>query len=118
MLPDLPSHKHLTFDFAEYPFHCPVGLWRARLVMKAWGKNRNILLYFREVGTERGYCLTVFDPTLYAPRDGSINFRRTGEIGQLFELETGKTRGGRTSFLSAAIVAASAPVETLRTPSS
>lgn len=105
MLDPLPSYKELTFDFGEFPFDCPVGVWRARLVMKAWGKARNLLLYFRELGTNKGHCIAVFHGTFYAPSDYGINFRQTGECGQVFELETGKTSTGRTKFLSARIIA-------------
>ena len=99
----LPSYKELNLDFAEFLFDCPVGMWRARLVMKAWGKERNLLLYFRELGTNRGHCIAVFHGTFYAPRDRRINFRHAA-CGQVFELETGKARSGRTSFLSARII--------------
>ncbi len=103
-LDELPSYKELTFDFGEFSFDCPVGVWRARLRCKAWGKRRNILLYFTEIGTEKGYCISVFKETCHAADDRRIDFRRTGKKGQLFELETGKTRTGRTRFLSARIV--------------
>ncbi len=104
-MPDpLPSYKELTFDFGEFPFECPEGAWRARLVMMAWGKRRNILLYFRELDTGKGHCISVFDETYHAPEDRSFDFRYMGKAGQVFELETGKTRTGRTRFLSARII--------------
>lgn len=101
----LPSYKELTFDFSEFPFDCPVGVWRARLVMKAWGKRRNILLYFSEESTGRKYCISVFDESWHKAEDGGIDFRFAGQLGELFELETAKTRTGRTKFLSARAIA-------------
>jgi hypothetical protein len=97
----LPSYRELTLDFSEFPFGCPEGVWRARLVAKAWGKRRNILLYFRELETNRGHCISVFDETHHSPENRSFDFRYMGKVGQIFELETGKTRTGRTRFLSA-----------------
>jgi hypothetical protein len=104
-LDELPSYKELTFDFGGFSFDCPVGVWRARLRCKAWGKRRNILLYFTEIGAEKGYCISVFHETYHAADDRRIDFRRTGRPGGLFELETGKTRTGRTRFLSAKVLA-------------
>jgi hypothetical protein len=104
-MPDpLPSYRELTFDFKEYPFECPDGIWRARLVAKAWGKGKNILLYFRKLDTNKGHCIAVFHSTFFAPIERAINFRQTGEPGEVFELETGKTRTGRTRFLSARLI--------------
>jgi hypothetical protein len=104
MIDPLPSYRDLSLDFGEFPFGCPEGIWRARLVAKAWGKRRNILLYFRELGTDKGYCISVFDETHHSPEDRAIDFRFAGSAGELFELETGKTRTGRTKFLSAKII--------------
>jgi len=103
-LDPLPSYKELGLDFEEFPFDCPVGVWRGRLCCKAWGKRRNILLYFTEITTDKGYCLCVFNETYHAAEDGRIDFRRTGQAGQIFELETGRTRTGRTRFLSARVI--------------
>jgi len=104
-MPDpLPSYKELTLRFGEYPFVCPEGIWRARLVAKAWGKARNLLLYFRAQETDKGHCIAVFHGTFYAPINRGINFRSMAKIDQIFELETGKTRTGRTKFISARII--------------
>jgi len=102
MLDPLPNYKSVAWDST---FECPVGVWRARLDAKAWGKRRNILLYFCELGTENQYCISVFNETYHAADDRRIDFRRTGEPGQLFELQTAKTRTGRTRFVSARIIA-------------
>ena len=101
----LPSYKELTFDLREYAFDCPVGVWRARLRMKAWGKISNILLYFSEEGTGKKYCISVFHGTYHSAEDRGINFRFGGQVGELFELETAKNRSGRTKFLSAQVIA-------------
>ena len=105
MLDPLPKYRELTFDFKEYPFECPIGVWRARLVMMAWGKRRNILLYFRELETNSGHCISVFDETYHMAADRRFDFRYMGKTGQVFELHTAKTRTGRTRFLSARIIA-------------
>jgi hypothetical protein len=104
MLDPLPSYKELGSLAFDYTFDCPVGVWRARLDAKAWAKTRTILLYFTELETDKRYCVSVFDATYYSARDGGINFRRSGERGQVFDLETAKTRTGRTSFRAATII--------------
>jgi hypothetical protein len=101
----LPSYTELGSRAFDYTFECPVGVWRARLDAKAWGKGRTILLYFCEASTGKKYCVCVFHATYYAAADRGINFRGTGLPGQVFELKTAKTRTGRTSFLSATIIA-------------
>ena len=106
MLDTLPSYTELGSRAFDYTFECPVGVWRARLDMKAWGKGRTILLYFSETTTGKKYCVCVFDATYYAAADRGINFRRRALPGQTFELKTGKTRTGRTSLLTATIIAA------------
>jgi hypothetical protein len=106
MLDPLPSYTELGSRAFRYSFECPVGVWRARLDAKAWGKGRTILLYFSEIGSGMKYCVCVFDATYYAAADRGINFRRTGLPGQIFDLNTAKTRTGRTRFLSASVIAA------------
>ncbi|HTR34985.1 MAG TPA: hypothetical protein VMH80_03735 [Bryobacteraceae bacterium] len=100
----LPDYRELGSYTLLYTFDCPVGVWRARLDDKAWGKRRNILLYFSELETGKKYCLSVFNETRHAADDGIINFRYRGRIGECFELETGKSRTGRSRFLAARIV--------------
>lgn len=98
---DFPSYKEI-YAFSEYSFDCPVGVWKARLDVKAWGKQRNILLFFSEMETEKKYCLSVFLPSLYRALDNGLNFRSADALpGDVFELETGKTKTGRTKFISA-----------------
>lgn len=104
MVEPLPSYQELGSWVFTYSFDCPVGTWRARLDAKAWGKSPTILLYFSEIPTDRKYCLSVFHATFYAPAERGINFRHDGKPGQIFELKTGKTRTGRSSFLSARLV--------------
>ena len=106
MLDPLPDYQELGSWVFTHSLDCPVGTWRARLIKKAWGKQRTILLYLCEIDSDRKYCLCVFDATFYAPADRGINFRNSGEPGQAFELTTGKTRTGRTSFLSARLIPA------------
>ena len=98
---DIPSYKDI-YAFSEYSFECPVGVWKARLDAKAWGKQRNILLFFSEMETGKKYCLSVFLPRLYRALDNGLNFRSADALpGDVFELETGKTKTGRTKFISA-----------------
>jgi hypothetical protein len=100
---ELPSYKALPYCF-EYTFLCREGVWRARLDAKAWGKQRTILLYFTEEETGNRYCLAVFNTSYYMPEDRRFDFRRQGQPGDFFELETGETRTGRSKLMSAKIL--------------
>lgn len=106
----LPKYQDLGSRAFNYTFECPAGRWQARLDAKAWGKGRTILLYFSELETGGKYCLCVFDASYFTPADRGINFRSFGEPGQCFELTTARTRSGRTSFLSARIIAEPEPI--------
>src|SRR3979409_1458667 len=96
----LPSYKGLGIYVREYSFDCPVSAWRARLDAKAWGKQRNMLLYFTEVGTGRKYCVSLYQLSYYVPEDAQFDFRLAGKPGELFALETAKRRTGTTRLLS------------------
>ena len=100
----LPTYKEIPLSLKDYTFDCPVGVWRARLDGKAWGTRRNILLYFFRVETNTAHCISVFNETYHSAEDRRIDFRYSGQPGQVFELETAKTRTGRTRFLAARLV--------------
>ena len=53
----IPGYKHLSSQRFDYTFDCPAGVWIARLDAKAWGKKRNLLLYFSEMGADAAYAL-------------------------------------------------------------
>jgi hypothetical protein len=100
---ELPSYKDIPRRF-DYRFECPVGVWRARLDAKAWGKQQNLIMYFSETETGGKFCISVFKPSYYQPEDGGFPFRVKGQPGELFLLETAETRTGRTKLLSAKIL--------------
>jgi hypothetical protein len=87
----------------EYTFACPAGVWKAHLDAKAWGKQRNLLLYFSEMESGRKYVTSVFltGALPYQPEKGGVNFKVEAEPGDYFELETAQTRTGRIKLVSA-----------------
>lgn len=87
----------------EYTFACPEGVWTAHLDAKAWGKQRNLLLYFSEVESGRKYVTSVFltGDLPYQPEKGGVNFKVEAEPGDYFELETAPTRTGRIKLVLA-----------------
>jgi hypothetical protein len=87
----------------EYTFACPEGVWKAHLDAKAWGKQRNLLLYFSEMESGRKYVTSVFltGALPYQPEKGGVNFKSEAEPGDYFELETAQTRTGRIKLVSA-----------------
>ena len=105
---ELPSYKDIPHRF-DYTFDCPVGVWRARLHAKAWGRQQNLIMYFSETETGAKYCISVFKPSSYKPEDGGFPFRAKGQPGEQFELQTAKTRTGRTKLLSARILPEEGP---------
>jgi hypothetical protein len=58
-----------VLDRNDYTFGCPEGTWIGRLDEKAWGKLRNLLLYFTDQSTNGRYWLSVFDRDNYRARD-------------------------------------------------
>jgi hypothetical protein len=87
----------------EYTFKCPEGVWKAHLDAKAWGKQRNLLLYFSEIESGRKYVTSVFltGALPYQPEKGGVNFKSEAEPGDYFELETAQTRTGRIKLVLA-----------------
>jgi|SRR5579864_7272329 len=105
----LPGYKHLGLYMRDYTFECPAGVWRARLDGKAWGKKKNILLFFSDADTDKKYCISLFFfTTYYRPEDGGFDFREAGNRGDVFELETAVGPTGRTRLVSARLIDPSA----------
>jgi hypothetical protein len=88
-------------NWDDYEHGCPEGSWSGRLEQKAWGKSKNLILYFSEVATGRKYWFSVFHANGYKARDDGQNFRKEAEAGEVFELTTGKTVSGKPVLLSA-----------------
>jgi hypothetical protein len=107
---ELPSYKDIPYR-SLYTFDCPVGVWRACLDAKAWGRQQNLIMYFSQSDTGNKYCICVFKPSYYKPEDGRFAFRVQGQPGEFFELETAQTRTGRTKLLSARILSEEARVD-------
>jgi hypothetical protein len=99
--PPILGYKYLSSARYDYRFECPVGVWTARLDMKAWGKKRNLLLYFSERGTDAPYAISVFWTTGYSGEHGAVNFKSDAEPGEMFQLETAKTRTGTIKLVRA-----------------
>jgi hypothetical protein len=99
---ETPGYKHIENRF-EYTFTCPIGVWRAHLDAKAWGTQRNLLLYFSELGSGKKYVTSVFltGAYPYQPAKGGVNFKTGAEPGDCFELETGQTKTGKSKLVSA-----------------
>lgn len=96
------NYKHLSTSRFEYGFDCPVGSWTARLDAKAWGKSKgNLLLYFTDQGSGGRYALSVFWTKGYGPERGVINFKSDAEPGDMFQLQTEKTRTGIVKLVHA-----------------
>lgn len=83
-----------------YQFEVPFGTWRARLDHKAWGKSKNLILYFTELETGEKYGLSVFWRDGYRTRDRKINFRDDAEPGDVFEVTIEPTKTGKYAFLA------------------
>jgi hypothetical protein len=98
----IEGYKHIA-NRSAYTFDCPDGVWKAHLDAKAWGKLRNLLLYFSELESGRKYATSVFLTSAlpYQPEKGGVNFKSEAEPGDCFELETARTRIGKTKLVFA-----------------
>jgi len=47
---ELPSYKDIPYR-SLYTFDRPVGVWRARLDAKEWGRQQNLIMYFSQSGS-------------------------------------------------------------------
>jgi hypothetical protein len=100
--PTIVGYKHLSSNRFDYSFKCPIGVWKARLDGKAWGKSKgNLLLYFSELETQATYAISVFWTNGYGPERGVVNFKSNAEPGELFEIETARTRTGTVKMVYA-----------------
>jgi hypothetical protein len=86
---------------SDYTFGCPDGEWTATLDHKAWGKTRNLILYFTEQETGAKYWLSVFHNDRYKAHDGSLDFKDEAEPGEVFILTTRRSKTGNPVLQSA-----------------
>jgi hypothetical protein len=103
------DYRHIA-ERKEYQLDCPEGIWNARLDAKAWGKSKNLILYFSDRATGLKYWFSVFHREGYRSRDGQ-DFRDDAEPGDVFELTTGKNKTGSPRLLSARKIHAGASAE-------
>ena len=94
------GYRHLT-NKEDWSFGCPDGSWRGRLDQKAWGDRGNLMLFFSDETTGEKYWFSVFWTNRYHPKDGGHDFKNDAESGDVFELETEKTKSGSPKLLSA-----------------
>jgi hypothetical protein len=94
------DYRHID-NRNEWIFGCPEGEWTGRLDQKAWGKSRNLMLYFTDTASGAKYWFSVFHREQYKSRDGGQDFQNDAEAGDVFALTTGKTKTGNPSLQSA-----------------
>lgn len=95
------THFREVEDWQDYTFGCPEGTWTARLDKKAWGKSKNLILYFSEVGTEHKYWFSVFWQNGYRGDDHSLSFKDDVAPGDVLILTTARTRTGNPRLKAA-----------------
>lgn len=100
-LKSLPSHTDFLGHY-DYSFDWPQGTIRARLDARAWGKNRNLFLYFTTLHTGAKHVISVFWDKGYRVRENdALSFRRDVQEGEVFELDIGTTKHGKLKLLAA-----------------
>lgn len=87
----------------------PEGTWSARLDFKTWSNNTaagHLVCYFTSLVDGRRYRLSAFrqnsaNAQCYTPKDGGIDFSRSGLDAQTFLVTVGRTKKGTLSWLGA-----------------
>jgi hypothetical protein len=87
----------------DYPFGCPVGAWVGRLDHAAWGKSKNLILYFTNTADGERYWFSVYHAQGYKPRKGDYDFR-DAKPGMVFEIETTETKSGNPNLVNAVLI--------------
>jgi hypothetical protein len=104
----LSENERIT-NRRQYKSGCPVGVWKARLDGKAWGKQarfrgaRTLKLYFTEIESGGKYVVSIYWARYngYWPVTGGVDFKVGAEPGECFELETAKATHSMTVLVSA-----------------
>ena len=100
--------RHIA-NHKDWVFGCPEGTWTGRLDQKAWGRARNLMLYFSDEATGQKFWFSVFSHNRYRPRDNSHDFQNDAEPGDLFTLTTRKTKTGSPDLATARKLSRAAP---------
>jgi len=88
--------------FDEYASRPPVGEWKGKLIVKAWGKSVNVICFFEDIDSGEKYWLSAFRTQGgYTPQDKKIDFSEAGIDGRVYLLETGLNSKGRPAWLRA-----------------
>jgi hypothetical protein len=101
---DLPHilrlDKRKEDGLENYTYNAPEGHWTGRFDDRAWGKSRNLLVYFTDVDTNQKYRLSVFANNNYKPYQGGPSFRREA-LGNQYRVITERSKNGLPKFLEA-----------------
>lgn len=95
----LNNHPDLM-KLREYGMDAPEGAWTGRLDDMAWGKSQNLFCYFMDTKSGQKYRLSVFSQKAYKPSKGGPAFDEE-PVGGYYEITTGKSKNGLSTFLSA-----------------
>lgn len=95
-----PSHTDFLGHY-DYSFDWPTGTVRARLDMRAWGRNNNLFLYFTNMESGAKRLISVFWDKGYCIRKDGLSFRHDVQEGDVLELDIGTTRNGRLKLMDA-----------------
>lgn len=87
----------------------PEGTWAARLDFKVWSNKTaagHLVCYFTALADGRRYRLSAFrskqpSDRRYTPKDGGVDFSRSGLDGQTFQVTVGRTTKGSATWLAA-----------------
>lgn len=89
----------------EYVMEAPEGKWIGRLDGHAWGQSQNLFLFFTDVEAGKKYRLSVFANKQYQPSKAGPSFDEE-PLGGLYDIQTGKSKSGFPTLLSAQRLAA------------
>lgn len=104
MKPEIKGIAHINKEVLNnYMYDAPEGDWVGRLEFRAWGKSKNLFLFFTDVRTQKKFRLSVFHTQNYRPYNSDTKFRYE-PLGRLYKITTKKSAKGLPKFMSAEIM--------------
>ena len=95
--------KVAAFNERAYSYNAPNRKWIGHLDFKAWGKSKNLFLFFTSTDTDQKFKISVTARGRYSPREHYLNFFKE-PIGQKFQLETSRNKKGFPELPSAKLI--------------
>ncbi|MEB3502607.1 hypothetical protein ROV62_01400 [Pasteurella multocida] len=92
----------------SYSRTVPVGWHIVKLIFKTWGKKCALNCFFKDIQTEEKYRITLFtsakDPYRYTAKDNLIDFSKSGNLENIYQIEVKHSPKGYPIIISAQLL--------------